>query len=197
MLLRKDVLQGIVDGSIDRVFRRWTKPTVKTGGRLRTRMGELSIDQVDVIDMGKISSRDAKRAGFTSLDALKAFLNSRSKGEVYRVQVSYQGADSRIALRQQSKLTANELTAIVEKLDRMDKASRHGAWTRKTLALIAKHPARLALELAKEMKYEKPLFKRNVRKLKELGLTESLKVGYRLSPRGKTVMGALEKARSS
>ena len=27
-------------------------------------------------------------------------------------------------------------------------------------------------------------FKRNVRKLKELGLTESLEVGYRLSPRG-------------
>jgi hypothetical protein len=28
-------------------------------------------------------------------------------------------------------------------------------------------------------------FKRDVRKLKELGLTESLEVGYRLSPRGR------------
>jgi hypothetical protein len=31
-------------------------------------------------------------------------------------------------------------------------------------------------------------FKLRVRKLKELGLTESLEVGYRLSPRGKAVL---------
>jgi hypothetical protein len=31
-------------------------------------------------------------------------------------------------------------------------------------------------------------FKRNVRKLKELGLTESLDIGYRLSPRGRALL---------
>lgn len=31
-------------------------------------------------------------------------------------------------------------------------------------------------------------FKQDVRKLKELGLTESLEIGYRLSPRGKSVI---------
>jgi hypothetical protein len=31
-------------------------------------------------------------------------------------------------------------------------------------------------------------FKLDVRKLKELGLTESLPIGYRLSPRGETVL---------
>jgi hypothetical protein len=35
---------------------------------------------------------------------------------------------------------------------------------------------------------ELPLFKRRVRQLKELGLTESLEVGYRLSPRGRAVL---------
>jgi hypothetical protein len=35
-------------------------------------------------------------------------------------------------------------------------------------------------------------FKRNVRKLKELGLTESLEVGYRLSPRGQAFMKTLK-----
>jgi hypothetical protein len=34
----------------------------------------------------------------------------------------------------------------------------------------------------------RPAFKLNVRKLKELGLTESLDIGYRLSPRGEAVM---------
>jgi ribosomal protein S19E (S16A) len=31
-----------------------------------------------------------------------------------------------------------------------------------------------------------------VRKLKELGLTESLKIGYRLSPRGRALLDGLE-----
>ena len=35
------------------------------------------------------------------------------------------------------------------------------------------------------------LFKRRVRQLKELGLTESLEVGYRLSPRGADVLARL------
>jgi predicted DNA-binding transcriptional regulator YafY len=41
-----------------------------------------------------------------------------------------------------------------------------------------------AAELAAELGLETQPFKRDVRKLKELGLTESLEVGYRLSPRG-------------
>jgi hypothetical protein len=34
-------------------------------------------------------------------------------------------------------------------------------------------------------------FKRRVRQLKELGLTESLEIGYRLSPRGRAVLECL------
>jgi hypothetical protein len=36
-------------------------------------------------------------------------------------------------------------------------------------------------------------FKIDVRKLKELGLTESLPIGYRLSPRGAVVLAHLER----
>ena len=46
-------------------------------------------------------------------------------------------------------------------------------------------------ELAAEMGREKLPFKRDVRKLKELGLTESLNPGYRLSPRGEAVLREL------
>ena len=35
---------------------------------------------------------------------------------------------------------------------------------------------------------EKRPFKQRVRRLKELGLTESLEVGYRMSPRGKAYL---------
>jgi hypothetical protein len=36
---------------------------------------------------------------------------------------------------------------------------------------------------------ERPAFKTDVRKLKRLGLTISLDVGYRLSPRGEAFLG--------
>ena len=43
-----------------------------------------------------------------------------------------------------------------------------------------------AADLARELGTETLVFKRDVRKLKELGLTESLAIGYLLSPRGES-----------
>jgi hypothetical protein len=49
-----------------------------------------------------------------------------------------------------------------------------------------------APDLAAQLGREKRPFKADVRKLKELGLTESLDVGYRLSPRGKAFLASVE-----
>ena len=38
---------------------------------------------------------------------------------------------------------------------------------------------------------EKMAFKRRIRMLKELGLTESLEVGYQLSPRGRALLARM------
>jgi len=54
--------------------------------------------------------------------------------------------------------------------------------------VVRDHPAVLAATLAKRVGQERDFFKQNVRKLKELGLTESLEVGYRLSPRGRAYL---------
>ena len=70
----------------------------------------------------------------------------------------------------------------------MDKASPHGPWTRATLQLIAARPATRAGDLADAVGRERLPFKADVRKLKNLGLTESLEVGYRLSPRGRAYL---------
>ena len=53
------------------------------------------------------------------------------------------------------------------------------------LDLIARRPATRAPDLAAELARDTAPFKADVRKLKELGLTESLERGYRLSPRGR------------
>ena len=55
------------------------------------------------------------------------------------------------------------------------------------LELIAAHPGVRAPDLAARLGRETLAFKIDVRKLKALGLTESLEVGYRLSPRGQAL----------
>ena len=81
-----------------------------------------------------------------------------------------------------------ESAKIESRLARLDRASSIGDWTRKTLQLIASHPGVVSTILARRMKMERPAFKINVRKLKESGLTESLDVGYRLSPLGEAFL---------
>jgi hypothetical protein len=191
MLLKRRVLCGIVEGRITLAFRRWKRPTVKQGGSLRTAMGVLAIDSVNVIDVARITKQDAHQAGYSSRTDLLAELNNRQSGEVYRIVLRYAGADPRHELRQQSELSEDELDELKKRLARMDARSSQGPWTITTLQLIATDPGRRATELAESIGMETKRFKINVRKLKELGLTESLKVGYRLSARGEIVFKRL------
>ncbi len=186
MLLKNDTLEGIRDGRITLVFRRWRRATVKTGGQLKTRLGVLAIGSVRVVDPARISAAEARKAGYPSRDALLAKLTR--EGECYRIEVSWAGADPRIALRQDTEL---DLPVLLEKLARLDRASPRGPWTRATLELIAARPAELAADIAASIGRDKPSFKADVRKLKALGLTESLPVGYRLSPRGQALLSRM------
>jgi len=59
------------------------------------------------------------------------------------------------------------------------------------LALIADRPGIVSAVLAEAMGCERQDFNLHVRRLKELGLTLSLDVGYRLSPRGESYLNHL------
>jgi hypothetical protein len=187
VLIPRPILDGIAAGRVTLAFRRWRRPTVRAGGRLRTRIGELAITAVDIVDPGDITEADAARAGAASRAELVAFLDSRD-GDVYRVALHLAGPDPRIALRERAAITADERAAIVRRLDRLDAASRRGPWTRTVLALIDANPAVRAPDLAARLGLETAPFKTDVRKLKELGLTESLEIGYRISPRGRAFL---------
>lgn len=190
MLLRMTTLEGIRQGTIDLAFRRFKRPTVKTGGRLRTRIGELSIDKVERVTLKSITAADARRAGAASLAELLAELRTR-QGPVYRIELHFAREDTRTALRAKARLTAAELGEVRGRLERMDTRSKDGAWTRRVLELIRDHPGTRAPDLAAGEGLEPKSFKARVRRLKELGLTESLRIGYRLSPRGRAVLRAL------
>jgi hypothetical protein len=186
MLFNLRALEGIAAGEIDLAFRRWKRPTVKAGGTLRTRAGVLSIDSVEPISQRGISAEDVGRAGFSSRAELLRSL--RPEGRLYRIEFHRIGDDPRAALRQRSEITEEERAELDARLERMDR-SRGEPWTRRLLEVIADRPKTLAADLATTLGMEKLPFKRDVRKLKELGLTESLLVGYRLSPRGRAYLG--------
>jgi biotin operon repressor len=73
----------------------------------------------------------------------------------------------------------------------MDSSSRRGPWTGAVLALITDRPGVVSTVLAEALGWERQDFKLHVRRLKELGLTLSLDVGYRLSPRGQSYLNYL------
>jgi hypothetical protein len=185
MLFNLRALEGIAAGEIDLAFRRWKRPTVKAGGTLRTRAGVLAIDSVERTSAKAIRADDARRAGFASRRELLASL--RPEGRLYRIEFHRIGDDPRAVLRRRARIGKSERAELDARLERIDRA-RGEPWTRRVLELIDERPETLAADLAASLGREKLPFKRDVRKLKELGLTESLLVGYRLSPRGRAYL---------
>jgi hypothetical protein len=190
VLLRPDVLAAIAEGRVDLAFRRWERPRVRAGGTQRTAVGVIGFERVDVVAPEAITHEEARRAGFADRETLLAFLDRRAAGAIYRVELRLVGPDPRVGLREQLPGDA-ELDEIRRRLDRLDRASRHGPWTVAVLRAIGERPATRAADLAVDFGRERLAFKADVRKLKELGLTESLERGYRLSPRGRTVLEGL------
>lgn len=190
MLLRRSVLDRIAKGDVDLAFRRWTRPTVKTGSSLRTAVGLLQIERVEKVVRGAITETEARRAGL-ELEELLAFLDERDEGDIYRVELGSMGPDPRIALRSDADLSDEDVVDLVERLDRLDRASKRGPWTRQFLELLDANPHVRAQDLADGVGLEKTVFKNDVRKLKNLGLTISHSPGYELSPRGEALLNRL------
>jgi hypothetical protein len=193
VLFKRHALDGLANGTVTVAFRRWARPRVRAGGQLRTAVGVLAVDSVEEMEFADITEDDARRAGFASLSDLLDDLATQREGRVFRIALHVAGPDPRAELRGCDALTDDELAEVERRLARLDAASRHGAWTLAVLRLIRDRPEVRAGDLAPTRGQEKLAFKRDVRKLKELGLTESLEIGYRLSARGRAVLGRLGK----
>lgn len=155
---------------------------------MRTPIGVVEVLSIEPIMEIEITSTDAETAGYVDRSELMNDLGSIADGQLYRIRLKYGGEDPRIQLRQDADLSDPDFEAIRQKLKGYE---RRGAWTRKILKLIERNEAVLAEKLAAKVGMEKYPFKRRVRQLKELGLTESLDIGYRLSPRGKAYLKRL------
>ncbi len=184
MQFTKRFWSGLEDGSITAAVRKWKRPSIKVGGTMLSPGGLLAIDSIEVVELWELTEDDARHAGYGSLDDLVEELESRDEGVIHRIRFHRIGDDPRVALRNRDDLEYDEIEAISRRLARLDRASGHGPWTRATLDLIDRYPGRRAPDLAGMVERDTQPFKIDVRKLKAIGLTESLRVGYRLSPRG-------------
>lgn len=202
MLLPIRVAQGVREGTITLAFRRWEVPRVRVGGSQLTAAGIVGFETVDeVADPATITDEEAIAAGFADAAALRRLLATSAatrgplggKGgdRVFRIRLRYLGEDPRVALRE-ALPDATELVALTAAVARLDASKRSGPWTRPILIWIRENPGVRADRLAAFLGVDVLPMKADIRRLKALGLTESQRVGYRLSPRGHAYLDSLE-----
>jgi hypothetical protein len=179
MLFSARFWPGLENGTITVAFRRQRRATVKAGGTLRSPGGVLAIDEVVVIEEADITDTDARSAGHA--DRAEVIASLRPEGTLLRIRFHRVGEDPRRDRRLESDLTDDVLGELRTKLTKL-------GWALPVLRLIRDHPAVVSTELARQVGMERLPFKQKVRRLKELGLTESLETGYRLAPRGEAVL---------
>jgi hypothetical protein len=191
VLIERRAREGIFDGSVTVLVRRWRRPQATTGRVYRTAAGRIAVDEVTVVDPATLTDEDARPAGYDSADALRADLRGAEGDPVYLLRVRpADGPDPRAELAADNDLSSEDVVELDRRLDRLDRASAIGPWTMSILTAIQAEPGRRAGDLAADAGREMLPYKADVRKLKALGLTISLPVGYRLSPRGEAYLRA-------
>jgi biotin operon repressor len=189
VLFEERLRQGLHDGSITLAFRRWRRPQVVAGHQYRPRLDMVCAEAIDEVTPAEITPAQAREAGYPDVAALLASLRGDPKLPLYRIRFRrLEEPDPRDVLAATATLTDTEIAAIAARLARMDAASSRGPWTAAILAQIASKPAVSSEFLAEAIGWERGVFKVHVRRLKALGLTISLDVGYRLSPRGQAYL---------
>jgi hypothetical protein len=183
---------GIHSGAIVLAFRRWKRSQVVPGHRYRTGIDMVEAESVDVVEPSSVDAAQAREAGYESAGELLAGLRGDPALPLYRIRLRrIDEPDPRAELARTANLTEADVAAITARLARMDRSGSRGPWTGAVLTLIADRPGVVSTALAEAMGWERQDFKLHVRRLKELGLTLSLDVGYRLSPRGESYLNYL------
>jgi hypothetical protein len=191
MLFSAATLHGLTEGRVSCTYRRWEVVRPKVGSRFTTSAGAVEVTSITPADEDRLTERDATEAGFDSVADLVKWCRAKGSGDLYRIGITLAGPDPRIELRHTNELGPADLNALNAKLDQMDRAAE-SPWTRSTLRQIQRLPGVVSTELAAEVGQERRGYKLRVRRLKALGLTESLERGYRLSPRGQAYLAAID-----
>jgi hypothetical protein len=177
-------------GQIKVTWRLWKYAHVKAGNVYATGFGgAVAIDEVRRVRVRDVTDADAREAGLPDAETLVERARSHTGAavspdtELYCVRLHYVAEEP-----QKPQLGLDEVKA---RLARLDERSPIGPWSLDTLRLIEAYQGVVARTLAAEMGRPTPEFKADVRKLKALGLTISLTVGYELSELGQTYLDSV------
>lgn len=186
MMFKARFHDGIKDGSITLTYRSWKRTQAKVGNAYKIHaIGMIQVDAMDMVKTSAITEADAVKSGFDSVNELLRYVPSNKHvTDLCRVEFHYLGEDKRERLDLNVVLSDAEVRDLIATLAKRDRASRCGPWTQATLSSIKSGPGVSASVLAEKLGRDKASLKVDVRKLKKLGLTQSLEVGYRISPRG-------------
>ncbi len=92
MLIKRDVLEAIKRGEITLQFRRWSRPSVKAGGTLKTKVGLLRIGRMDEMSPEAVTEAEARKAGFRDIPEFRKWLGTMKEGPLFhRIEVGYLG----------------------------------------------------------------------------------------------------------
>lgn len=180
----------VAAGEITVTYRLWSSPHVKAGKTYPTGFGDgYFIEDVRVVRASDIPAADIPRTGSDDLRSLLERAGEHTGTKItpgmplYRVQLRY--------AEDEPAKPALSLAEIRSRVARLDGTSPRGPWTLDTLRLIADNPRTVARRLAHDLRWEVADFKLHVRKLKALGLTVSLPIGYELSDLGQAYLDSL------
>ena len=194
MLFAGSDRDGVASGRITVAYRRWAEARVVEGRIYRTNAGRIEIDSVRQVNPDLIADTDAEVEAADRRNAkdVRRRLRGDESHPTFLIRFHLiEGPDPREELAAQADLSADDLEELTARLARFDEG-HHGPWTTETLRLIQSKPATRAADLAASLNRETAPFKLDVRKLKNLGLTHSLEVGYQLSPRGTAYLNSLD-----
>jgi hypothetical protein len=191
MLFQSRFHERIRRGDITCTIRIWQRPRVRVGGTYRLGAGSIRVDRIQEIELDALTPALARRSGFASVVELLKVAKHGAGERIFLIEFRYLDAPSKPA-RIDRRIESNAVAMISRKLDAMDRrAAKPWAW--ETLRAIGRHPGLRAADLAARLGRERLELKRDIRKLKALGLTISLDVGYRLSKSGAQVAGSAER----
>src|SRR5258705_7410216 len=96
VLLNRDTAEGIANGTITLVLRRWDAPRAKPGGTQRTVAGTVRIDDVAEHPGGyRVTAAQASAAGYPDAKTARRELDRRPAKHTYLIAVSYLTTDQR------------------------------------------------------------------------------------------------------
>ena len=188
MIFRKEFLKKVKDGEVTIAFRQWKKLSISEGGKLKT-SGVILFKRIKVVTANQITKADAKKAGFLDIESL--FKDLSGEGTIYKISFVLFGPDPRIKLRETTVLGLTEKQTLLKKLKSLDNRGSIKNWIKPVLNHLKKYPGSPSKTISNDLGLDQAQLKLNIRKLKNLGLTISLGTGYKISPRGQSILKLL------